>query len=67
MITLKIKPYNKLESCVLHNALVQELEELQKQYCIKACVACPVRHLCIDLQSATLYAEDCVIEKRKEL
>ena len=62
MITLKIKPYNEKEAHMLKRVLSQSIVFVKDLYCYRACEDCPVRHLCIDLQSAELYAEDVLNE-----
>ena len=59
MITLKLTAYSQQES----NLLAEVLESTQKQlhtYCAlnNDCKTCPIRHLCLDIAQATLYAEE---------
>ena len=64
MITLKIKPYSKFEVEVLHNLLADSLAHLQANHCENTCDDCPVNHVCVDLQSAELFARDTVKFRR---
>ena len=59
MITLKLNNYTKEEV----KELAHLLESLQPQlhtHCppLRECRVCPVRHICMDVAQATMYAEE---------
>lgn len=60
MITLKLASYSQEEVKILANLLEQLQPNLQSAYCASNldCKCCPVRHICIDLAQATIYAEE---------
>ena len=58
MITLKLRSYSKSEIAFLDNMLTRLIGEIMKGPCHGNCKDCNIRHLCIDLQSAQLYADD---------
>lgn len=66
MLTLKIKPYNKCEVENLAKLLGECILTLQDKYCNNDCNSCPVHHLCVDLQSAELFAWDTTESRRGE-
>lgn len=57
MITLKLASYSKQEVKKLTQFLEQLQPELHKE-CLpnRPCKDCPLRHLCIDIAQATMYA-----------
>ena len=58
MITLKIKCYTKEEVRLLQKMLRFNIVTVQRTHCHTTCERCDIRHLCVDLQSAELFAED---------
>lgn len=59
MITLKLATYSQKEVDELARLLESTQPELHKQ-CLpnRECSACPIRHLCMDIAQATMYAEE---------
>lgn len=66
MVTLKIKPYSRFEVEILQKMLADNIIHLQSTYCHNVCECCEVRHVCIDLQSAELFARDTIESRRGE-
>lgn len=66
MVTLKIKPYSSFEVEILQKMLADNIINLQSAYCHNVCERCEVRHVCIDLQSAELFARDTIESRRGE-
>lgn len=58
MITLKLRSYSKKEIGYLDNMFRRLIVEIMEGPCHDNCEDCDLRHLCIDLQSAQLYAND---------
>ena len=59
MITLKLATYSKIEVDELTKLLSTMQPHLHK-HCLpnRYCKQCPVRHLCMDINQATMYAEE---------
>lgn len=59
MITLKLASYSKKEVDKLASILESIQPELHKE-CLpnRECKDCPIRHLCMDIAQATMYAEE---------
>lgn len=59
MITLKLATYSQREAKELARLLEAMQPELHKN-CLpnRDCTNCPIRHLCIDIAQATMYAEE---------
>lgn len=64
MITLKLSAYSQTEVDKLANILRKTQQQLAEN-CkpSQACSDCPVRHLCIDISQATMYAEEYEAER----
>lgn len=58
MITLKCRSYTKKELDMLEDVLNNGLAMLQSVDCDGKCPLCEYRHVCIDIQSAIIYAQD---------
>ena len=59
MITLKLATYSQKEADELARLLESMQPELHKN-CLpnRDCPQCPIRHLCMDIAQATMYAEE---------
>ena len=59
MITLKLATYSQEEANKLAELLVS-MQPTLHEYCVeyRTCNECPIRHLCVDVSQATLYAEE---------
>lgn len=66
MVTLKIKPYSNFEVEILQKMLADNIVHLQASHCHTVCECCPVHHVCIDLQSAELFARDILAVRKGE-
>lgn len=58
MITLKLGAYSATEIDTIDDMLMRFINEVKSTNCRGNCHTCDLRHLCIDLQSAQLYASD---------
>lgn len=64
MLTLKCKSYTTEELNMLYDVLNEGIVMVQSINCNDDCQNCIYKHVCIDLQSASLYTAD-TIEARQ--
>lgn len=64
MITLKLRAYSATEIDTLDDMLTRLIGEIMEGPCHNNCKDCNLRHLCIDLQSAQLYASDTLTNRQ---
>ena len=59
MITLKLTNYSQKEVDLLTEVLYSIQPKLHKHCCPpRPCRECPIRHICMDITQAALYAEE---------